>query len=51
MISDLDENENDEDSELAVERLGLKGLSDLEQTDLPHANDASFGQDMQAVEP
>lgn len=29
MISDLDENENDEDSEMAVEKLGLKDINDL----------------------
>ena len=43
MISDLDENENEEDSELAVEKLGLKGINDLGPPDLPH-NDASFGE-------
>ena len=43
MISDLDENEHEEDSELAVEKLGLKGLNDLGPPELPMANDASFG--------
>ena len=50
MISDLDENENEEDSELAVEKLGLKGLNDLGPPELPH-NDASFGEINQHNEP
>ena len=43
MISDLDENEHDEDSELAVEKLGLKDINDLGPPELPQAIEASFG--------
>ena len=39
MISDLDENEHDEDSELAVEKLGLKDINDLGPPELPQAID------------
>ena len=48
MISDLDENEDD--SERAVEMLGLKGVNDLGPSKVPQTNDASFGQE-QAAEP
>lgn len=47
MISDLDENEDD--SELAVEKLGLKDINDLGPPELLQA-DTSFGME-QAVEP
>ena len=49
MISDPDENEHDEDSELAVEKLGLKDINDLGPPELPQAIEASFGGD--AAEP
>ena len=47
MISDLDENEHDDDSEMAVEKLGLKDINDLGPPELPQA-DTSFGME-QAV--
>ena len=43
MISDLDENEDE--SERAVEAFGLKGIDDLGgPTQLPAMNDTSFGE-------
>lgn len=42
MISDLDEHEDN--SEMAVEMLGLKDISDLGPPELPMQNDASFGE-------
>ena len=43
MISDLDENEDE--SERAVEAFGLKDINDLGPPELPKNNDASFGND------
>ena len=49
MISDLGENENEEESEVAVEMLGLKDINDMGPPELPKLNDlpkddTSFGE-------
>jgi len=44
MISDLGD-ENEDDSELAVERFGLRDINDLGPPEMPGNNDGSFGQD------
>ena len=49
MISDLGDNENEEESEVAVEMLGLKDINDMGPPELPKLNDlpkadTSFGE-------
>lgn len=48
-MSDLDENEDD--SERAVELLGLRDLNDLGPPELPNQNNDSFGEMMDNMPP